>query len=83
MIQRSWIMTDQEFLKGFAEVLAADEHTLALDTPLASLEGWDSVAYLSTMVFVEESMGVTLTPDILLDLKTASDILTSARALQA
>jgi acyl carrier protein len=76
-------MTDQEFLKGFAEVLAADEHTLALDTPLASLEGWDSVAYLSTMVFVEESMGVTLTPDILLDLKTASDILTSARALQA
>jgi acyl carrier protein len=76
-------MTDQEFLKGFAEVVAADERTLALDTPLASLEGWDSVAYLSTMVFVEESMGVTLTPDTLLDLKTASDILSSARALQA
>jgi hypothetical protein len=28
-------------------------------------------------------MGVTLTPDILLDLKTASDILSSARSLQA
>jgi acyl carrier protein len=75
-------MTDQEFLKGFAEVLSADERTLDLNTPLANLEGWDSVAYLSTMIFVEENMGVTLTPDILLDLKTASDILSSARALQ-
>jgi acyl carrier protein len=76
-------MTDQEFLKGFAEVLSADESTLDLNTPLASLDGWDSVAYLSTMVFVEENMGVIPTPDILLDLKTASDILSSARALQA
>jgi acyl carrier protein len=76
-------MTDQEFLKGFAEVLSADERTLDLNTPLASLDGWDSVAYLSTMIFVEENMGVILTPDILLDLKTASDILSSARALKA
>ena len=76
-------MTDEEFLKGFAEVVAADEGSFALDTPLASLEGWDSVAYLGTMVFVEENMGVTLTPDVLANVKTASDILSSARSLEA
>ncbi|HEX3879188.1 MAG TPA: phosphopantetheine-binding protein [Rhizomicrobium sp.] len=76
-------MTDEEFLKGFAEVVAADEGSVALDTPLASLEGWDSVAYLGAMVFVEENMGVTLTPDVLVTVKTPSDILLSARAMQA
>ncbi len=76
-------MTDEDFLKGFAEVVAADDGSLALDTPLASLEGWDSVAYLGAMVFVEENMGVTLTPDMLGNVKTASDILSSARSLQA
>jgi acyl carrier protein len=76
-------MTDEEFLKGFTEVVAADEGSLALDTPLASLEGWDSVAYLGAMVFVEESMGVTLTPEMLLNVNTTADILSTARALQA
>ncbi len=76
-------MTDEEFLKGFAEVVAVDEGSLKLDTPLASLEGWDSVAYLGAMIFVEENMGVTLTPEMLLNVKTASDILSSARAMQA
>jgi acyl carrier protein len=76
-------MSDEEFLKGFAEVVAAEAGDLALDTPLESLAGWDSVAYLGTMVFVEESMGVTLAPETLLSVKTASDILSSARALQA
>jgi acyl carrier protein len=76
-------MTDEDFLKGFAEVVAADEGALTLETPLCDLDGWDSVAYLSTMVFVEENMGVVLTPDMLLNVKTASDILSSARSLQA
>jgi hypothetical protein len=35
------------------------------------------------MVFVEENMGVTLTPDVLVTVKTPSDILLSARAMQA
>jgi acyl carrier protein len=76
-------MTDEEFLKGFAEIVAADEGSFSLDTPLASLEGWDSVAYLSTMVYVEENMGVVLTPDVLVNVKTVMEILSNARALQA
>jgi acyl carrier protein len=75
-------MTDEEFLKGFADVVAADEGSFSLDSPLASLEGWDSVAYLGAMVFVEENMGVILTPDVLVNVKTIGEILTSARALQ-
>jgi len=76
-------MTDEEFLRGFAEIVAADEGSLALDTPLLSLEGWDSVAYLGTMVFVEENMGVTLDPEALVNVKTVADILSGARALEA
>lgn len=76
-------MTDDEFLKGFAEIVASDEGSLTLDTPLASLQGWDSVAYLSTMVFLEESMGVTLSPDVLVNVNTVAELLASARTLQA
>ena len=76
-------MTDEDFLKGFAEVVAADEGSFDLETPLSTLEGWDSVAYLSTMVFVEENMGVVLTPDVLISVKTPSDILSTARSLVA
>jgi acyl carrier protein len=74
-------MTDEEFLKGFAEVVAADEGSFGLQTPLSTLEGWDSVAYLSTMVFVEENMGVVLTPEVLIGVKTPAEILSAARAL--
>jgi acyl carrier protein len=76
-------MTDEEFLRGFAEIVASDEGSLTLDTPLASLEGWDSVAYLGAMVFLEENTGVTLPPDVLVNVKTVAEILSSVRALQA
>jgi acyl carrier protein len=74
-------VTDEEFLKGFAEIVAADEAGFSLDTPLSGLEGWDSVAFLGAMVFVEENMGVTLTPEVLVNARTVSEILASARAL--
>ena len=76
-------MTDEEFIKGFAEIVGVDEGDLTLDTTLATLEGWDSVAYLSTMVFLEQSMGVTLSPDVIVNVKTVAELLSSARALQA
>ena len=76
-------MTDEEFLKGFAEIVAIDEGSVTLDTPLASLEEWDSVAVLSTIVFVDENMGVALSPNVLQNVKTVADLLSSARALQA
>ena len=76
-------MTDQSFLKGFAEIVAVDEGSLTLDTMLSTLEGWDSVAYLGTMVFVEENMGVALDPETLVNATTIADLLSKARAGQA
>jgi acyl carrier protein len=76
-------MTDEAFLKGFAEIVGVEDGSLTLDTPLTGVEGWDSVAYLGTMVFLEENMGVTISPDVLVNVKTAMEILSGARALQA
>ena len=73
-------MTDQDFIGFFAEAVGADEGSIGLDTELASLEGWDSVAYLSTMTFLDEQMGVVLNPDQMLEAVTVSDILKMARS---
>lgn len=75
-------MTDEEFLKEFSEVLAVEEGSLTLDTPLAGLPEWDSVAYLSTMVFLDEKMHVNLSPDAMIECKTAGELLSVARGLQ-
>ena len=75
-------MTDQDFLVFFAEAVGADEELIKLDTELASLEGWDSVAYLSTMTFLDEKMGVVLNPDQMLEAVTVEDILKTARSQQ-
>jgi acyl carrier protein len=76
-------MSDEDFLRFFAEATGADEGSVRLDTELASLEGWDSVAYLSTMTFLDEQMGVALKPDQMLEAVTVGDILTTARTLQS
>jgi acyl carrier protein len=46
------------------------------------LEGWDSVAYLSTMTYLDENLGVAVSPDQLVEAKTVADILKLARAGQ-
>ena len=74
-------MTDEEFLIGFAEIVGADGSGLSLDTPLAGLEGWDSVAFLGTMVFIDENLGVALSPDILAKATTVREIVSCVRAL--
>jgi acyl carrier protein len=73
-------MTDSDFLQFFADAVGAGEGTVQMDTELSSLEGWDSVAYLSTMTFLDENLGVAVTPDQLLEAVKVSDILTFARA---
>ena len=75
-------MTDEEFLREFTEVLAVEENSLTLDTSLDGLPEWDSVAYLSTMVFLDERMHVTLSPDAMLTCKTPGELLSKARSLE-
>ena len=72
-------MSEADFLRLFAEAVGADEGSVRLDTLLSTLEGWDSVAYLSTMTFLDEQTGVAVGPDQLLEAQTPGDILLMAQ----
>lgn len=73
-------MSPEEFKEKFAEVIGQDPGAFELTTPLATLEGWDSVAYLGVTVMIEESLGVAIPPDALISAQTPADLLESALA---
>jgi acyl carrier protein len=75
-------MSDEEFLARFGEAVGQDPSSLNLATELKTLEGWDSVAYLSVSVLIDEGMGVAVSPEIFVEAVTIGDILTAARAAQ-
>jgi acyl carrier protein len=68
-------MTRQEFICEFTDVVGADPGSLGPDTVLTSLEGWDSVAYLSTVVLMDDQLGVSVRPEALQEAVTVNDIL--------
>jgi acyl carrier protein len=61
----------KQFLEEFAEMLGMRGDEL---TP-SNLDNWYSVAYLSTMVLIDEKFGVTISPDDLTSAQTIQDIL--------
>jgi acyl carrier protein len=71
----SYRMTIDEFLNELAEVLMVEPGTLTPETELASLETWDSVSYLSTIVMVDDKLGVALPSEVLNEAKTIGDIM--------
>jgi acyl carrier protein len=74
----------QQFLEEFSEILGVSAADLTPVTELSSLETWDSVSYLSTMVLFDEKLGVAISPDALTAAKTIQDILNmGGPALQA
>jgi acyl carrier protein len=62
-------------LEQFAEILGVGTADLTPDTKLSSLESWDSVSYLSTMVLLDDQLGIAISPDELTNAKTIQDIL--------
>jgi acyl carrier protein len=68
----------QQFLEDFSEILGLRAADLTPATELASLEAWDSVAYLSTMVLLDEKLGVAISPLDLTAATTVQDILDAA-----
>ncbi len=73
-------MTKDEFLTEFADILGTSPGQLTMETALAGLEGWDSIAYLSTMVLIDEKCGVTIGPEALVNSKTPGDIYAAVEA---
>ena len=68
----------------FAQIVDVDPKQLSPETELATLEGWDSVAYLSTMVLIDDKLGITLDHESLVEAATINDILSAVgTALEA
>ena len=75
-------MSDQEFLDAFADAIGASPGHVQMTTSLRELDVWDSVAYLSTIVLLDEKLGVAMSPDDLVNAQTPADILNAVRAAQ-
>jgi len=70
-------MTRKDFTREFAEVLNVAPEQLTPETEMASIEAWDSVTYLATMVLIDEKLSVRIRPDVFSRAKTFRDILTA------
>ncbi len=70
-------MSRDEFTREFAEMLSISMDELHPDTDLTALAEWDSVAYLSAMVMIDEKLGIAIRPDVLSNVRTFNDILTA------
>ncbi len=76
-------MTAVEFVAAFADAVGMEAGELTTGTELNSLETWDSVAYLSVMTIVDESMGVAIDPEGMLAARTVGDLYALACSQQA
>jgi acyl carrier protein len=70
-------MTRADFTREFAEILNANPEDLKPETQMSSFETWDSVAYLSAMILVDEKLSVKTRPDMLSRAQTFGDILSA------
>lgn len=68
-------MTRAEFISEFTALLELPAGSLTPETVMAELEGWDSVAYLTAMVMIDEQLAITITPDVLSKSETFGGIL--------
>ena len=66
-------MSHSEFLHTFAELVAEPAARVQMDTPLASLAGWDSMGHLSALSLLDE-LGVRLPKGALQQCQTVGDI---------
>jgi acyl carrier protein len=68
-------MTRDEFTKEFADLLNLPSERLSPETNLTEISDWDSVAYLSAMVMIDEKLGIQVRPDVISSAQTFSTIL--------
>nr|WP_296832380.1 acyl carrier protein [uncultured Marvinbryantia sp.] len=69
-------MTDQEKIAMLEETWEIDEGTLTLDTALADVDEYDSMAKLSLIVLMDDEFGVKLSGDVIKGFETIGDIVT-------
>ena len=70
-------MTRDEFIVEMQDVLQTDEQ-LTVETVLADLVEWDSLAVMATMAFLDRNFGVKLSIADIKELNTIGDIAAKA-----
>lgn len=73
-------MTKEDFTRDFSEILCIDPRQLTPDSDLTEIPEWDSVAYLSAMVLIDEKLAIAIRPDALSNAKTFGDILAAVQS---
>jgi acyl carrier protein len=68
-------MTKTEFIFEFAGLLGISPDALTPETEMSKVENWDSVAYLSALVLIDEKLGIALRPEVLSGANKFGDIL--------
>jgi acyl carrier protein len=68
-------MKKKDFLTLFEDVIEAGRDTLTGDENINELDGWDSLAIVSFIAVVDETIGVTLSPQGIAESKTVQDLI--------
>jgi acyl carrier protein len=68
-------MTRTDFIREFEEMLSLPPGSLTPETPMNSLDAWDSVSYLSAMVLIDEKLSVRVRPELFSSAETFGEIL--------
>jgi acyl carrier protein len=67
-------MTKADFLKKLETILEADPGSLSGTEPLRELEGWDSLAVMSTLAMLDKHFGVKVPAERIYACKTADEL---------
>jgi acyl carrier protein len=67
-------MSFEEFLSQLSDILETPAADLRPDSKLADQAGWNSMALVSFIAFVDESLGKTLSPRVIGPCETIADL---------
>lgn len=68
-----------ELLALIEQQVNAEAHSLNVDMKLADIKGWDSMGVLLLMAELDDRLGITLSSDVLANLKGVDDIVEAVK----
>ena len=67
-------MPSRDFLAEIEQIVEVPSGTLAMDSPLDSLDGWDSMAMLDFIAMADARLDATVSVALLSKCKTIADL---------
>ncbi len=68
-------MKKQDFVQKLEELMELDEGELTIDSDMHDIDGYDSMALLSIIAFVDKNFGKKLTADQLIKVTTVESLI--------